>query len=40
MVKRGHEIVRGGDNFSIHDDKVWSDKGVTADVGVLADGWQ
>ena len=38
MIKTGHEIVRGGDNSSTHDDKVWSHKGVIAEFGVMVYG--
>ena len=38
MIKTGHEIVRGGDNSSTDDDKVWSHKGVIAEFGVMVYG--
>ena len=38
MIKTGHEVGRGGNNSSTHDDEAWSNKGVIADLGVLVDG--
>ena len=38
MIKTGHEVGRGGNNSSTHDDEACSKKGVIADLGVLVDG--